>query len=76
MAPFRWKKVEYDISLCKQFVGDKPDKPEKWEALASTLTEVFQKEGGLVQLTGRGCREHLMLLVKKYKSEEAKALKR
>jgi hypothetical protein len=76
MAPFRWKKVEYDLALCKQFVGDKPDKPEKWDALATVLEEVFTKEDCKVQLTGRGCREHLMLLIKKFKTEDAKALKR
>jgi len=79
MAPFRWKKIEDDLALCKQYVGDKPDKPSKWDKLASTLSALFNRMTNNevdVNLTGRGCREHLDLLVKKYKSEERAALKR
>jgi len=77
MAPFRWKNVEHDIALCRQFTGDKPDKPSEWDELAKKLSCLFNKDGDVdVSLTGRGCREHLDLIVKKFKSEERKSLKR
>ena len=43
--------------------------------LASDLSLQFSMKKN-VQLKGRGCRKHLALLLKKYKEEDAKALKR
>jgi len=73
MAPFRWPKIEYDIALCKEAIDVRPSKHEDWEQLANKLTGLFGLEE---PLKGRGCREHLELLIKKFKAEERKALKR
>ena len=51
----------------------RPGKAEDWDAVAASLTSAFNLTE---PLKGRGCREHLELLVKKYKSEDNKALKR
>ena len=73
MPPFRWPKVEHDLALVKEFTELRPSKPEEWDRLVKRLSAVFNSE---VQLSGRGCREHLDLLIKKHKANEKKALKR
>ena len=73
MPPFRWKELEYDTALCRQFVGNKPGKPSEWNDLSSTLSAFISKTKTEVNLTGRACREHMELLVKKFKNDEQKA---
>lgn len=68
---FRWPKLWHEICLLKEVVDTRPGKPEQWETVAETLTSVFG-----VPVKGRGCREHLDLMIKKFKQEERKALKR
>ncbi|XP_074618442.1 uncharacterized protein LOC141877388 [Acropora palmata] len=76
MAPFRWPKVDQDIAFCKEVIARRPTKPDDWEDIAEFLSNLFTTENNPVQIKGRGCRERSELLVKKYKSEERKALKR
>lgn len=76
MAPFRWPKVDQDIALCKEIIARRPMKVDDWENIGEFLSNLFTTENNPVQLKGRGCREQSELLVKKYKSEEWKALKR
>lgn len=71
MAPFRWPKVEHDLALVKEYTESRPSKPDEWDEVAKRLSVVFQSE-----VKGRGCREHLDLLIKKHKANEKKALKR
>ena len=72
MPGFRWD-VRRDITLCIEAVKSRPQKPQEWEEVASVLNELFCCD---VKLKGRGCKERLQLLVKKYKEEDARALKR
>lgn len=76
MAPFRWPKMDQDIALCKEIIARRPMKVDDWENIGEFLSNLFTTENNPVQLKGRGCREQSELLVKKYKSEEWKALKR
>ena len=76
MAPFRWPKVEHDIALCKEIIAVRPKRPEEWESVASSLSVVFSTDEIPVCLRGRACREHLDLLIKKFKADEKAALKR
>ena len=74
MPGFRWD-LKSDIDLCIQVTALRPKKPAEWDELASNLSLQFSTEKN-VQLKGRGCREHLALLLKKYKEDDTKALKR
>ena len=71
MAPFRWPKVELDLELAKEVVEARPCNPEGWDAVVSRLSVLFG-----ANLKGRGCKEHMELLLKKFKAEDRKALKR
>ena len=64
-------KLVHDIALLKEVVAVRPMNVETWDGVADTLSVLF---GATV--IGRGCREHLDLLVKKFKADEQKALKR
>ena len=74
MPGFRWD-LKSDIDLCIQVTGLRPKKPAEWDELASNLSLQFSTEKN-VQLKGRGCKERFTLLLKKYKEEDTKALKR
>ena len=66
MAPFRWPKPEHDVALCKEVVAERPNRPEDWEVIASNLSTIFSTNENKVSFRGRGCREHLDLLLKKF----------
>ena len=77
MSPFRWPKLEHDIALlCKEVIAFRPKRAEKWDTLALALSVIFSTEDNTVSLKGRACREHLDLLLKKFKADERAALKR
>lgn len=76
MPSFRWPDVANDISLAKEVISRRPDKPSDWESIACTLSELFSTEEKPVALKGRGCRERMELLTKKYREEDNKSLKR
>ena len=75
MPGFHWY-LEQDITLCIEVTKQRPQKPADWDEIAKVLNVWFSTEEKKVELKGRGCREHLALLLKKYKEEDANALKR
>ena len=76
MAQFRWPKVENDIALLKEIVARRPSKADEWDDIVEFLSSLFSTENNPVVLKRRGCRERSEVLIKKFKSEEPKALKR
>ena len=76
MPCFRWPETRHDVDLAKQLAAYRPSKPLDWEQIATTLSEKFSTEDKPVELKGRGCRERLERLISKYKTDDAKALKR
>ena len=76
MPSFRWPETWQDVALAKEVVSVRPTKPADWEAVAKTLSASFSTEGNEVSLKGRGCKERMDLLMRKYKQEDTKALKR
>ena len=67
--------MSHDIALAKEAISLRPEKPADWDVIARTLSSNFSTEDKPVFLKGRGCRERLDLL-KKFKDDDAKALKR
>lgn len=59
-----------------EIVARLPSKADEWKDIAEFLSSLFSTENNPVVLKGRGCRERSELLIKKFKSEEHKALKR
>lgn len=76
MPAFRWPKLEHDVLLCREVVGNRPSRTDEWDVIASTLSLLFSSENSPVVLKGRGCREHVDLLVKKFKTDENASLKK
>lgn len=76
MAPFRWPDVKHDIALAKEVAAAKPDSPQDWEFVATTLGTSFSTKDKPVVLKGRGCRERMQRLIEKFKQEDARSLKR
>ena len=74
MPGYRWE-VNHDIALALEVVSKRPQKPADRINLAEALSKSFSTENH-VQLKGRGCKERLDLLLKKYKDDDKKALKR
>ena len=75
MPGFRWE-VNHDIALASEVVSKRPQKPADWIDLAEARSRSFSTEEKPVQLKGRGCKERMDLLLKKYKDDDKKALKR
>lgn len=75
MPGFRWD-LKQDIALATVVVSKRPHKPVGWSDVAEDLNASFSTEDKPVQLKGRGCRERMDLLLKKYKDDDKKALKR
>ena len=75
MPGFRWE-VCYDIALASEVVVKRPQKPVDWMVVAEVLSQAFTTEEKPVHLKGRGCKERMDLLLRKYKDEDKKALKR
>ena len=77
MPNFRWHLVYHDISLAQEVYSTRPEKPSHWEVIAAKLSALFSNKcDKIISLKGRGCRERFDLLIKKYKEEDKKALKR
>ena len=76
MAPFRWPETYHDLALAKKVARCMPEKSQEGEEIAKRLSEVFSTERKQVELKGRGCRERMDRLLERYKTEDAKALKR
>jgi len=67
--------LKQDIALATVVVSKQPHKPIGWSDVAEDLNASFSTEDKPVQLKGGGCRERMDLL-KKYKDDDKKALKR
>ena len=76
MPQFRWPEMKHDVALAKEVASVRPSKPTDWEGIAGVLSVAFSTDDKPVALKGRGCRERLDRLIDKFKTEEAKSLKR
>ena len=76
MPSFRWPYVSHDVALAKEVASARPTKHSDWEEVATTLSAAFSTPQKQVSLKGRGCRERMELLVRKYREEDSRALKR
>lgn len=76
MPSFRWPELANDIALATEAMSLRPVKPHEWDTIAVTLSRLFSTDDKVIVLKGRGCREHLDLLVKKLKQENSKSLKK
>ena len=76
MPNFRWPSLYNDISLAKEVISLRPEKTSDWETIATKLSAIFSSEEMPILLKGRACRDRLDLLLKKYRDEDSKALKR
>lgn len=77
MPSFRWPLLYHDIALAREVFSSRPDKPHDWELIAANLSAYFsRRDGKAVSVKGRGCKDRLELLLKKYRQEDRKALKR
>lgn len=74
--PFRWPDVWQDSQLAKEVAANRPSTPAEWEKVGQSLSILFSKEGNSVEVSGRGCREHLDRLLAKYEAEDKKSLRR
>ena len=76
MPGFKWPYVAQDIALATEVATVRPNKLTDWEAIAKTLTSLFSTTDKRVSLKGRGCKDRMDLLLRKYKEEDSKLLKR
>ena len=76
MPSFRWPETRHDIALAKEVASRRPVKPLDWDAIASDINASFSTVEKPVELKGRGCRERMDRLLDKFKSEDARSLKR
>lgn len=76
MAPFRWLLVQNDIDLAIEVDAARPEKSSDWDLIAAKLNNHFSTKENPVELTGRSCRERMDRVLKNYKSEESRSLKR
>ena len=70
----RWE-CDHNLALTTEVVARRPHKPADWNDLVKTLNTSFSTKEKPVQLKGRGCRERMELLLKKYKDDDKKVLK-
>ena len=76
MPAFRWPYLVHDVVLATEVVSTRPFNATEWDQVAKKLSSSFSTPQREVELKGRGCRERMELLVRKYKFEDARALKR
>ena len=76
MPGFRWPYIAQDIALATEVAAVRPNKLTDWEAIAKTLTSLFSTTDKHVSLKGRGCKDRMDLLLRKYREEDSKSLKR
>ena len=76
MPGFYWE-VSHDIALATEVVSRCPNKPVDWAQISEALNQSFLLSlDKPVLLKGRGCKERMDLLLKKYRDEDRRALKR
>ena len=71
--PFRWGIAE-DTALCIEVTIIRPSKPLQWLEVAENLNRRFSTEAKECNLKGRGCRDRVKLLVRKYKQDDRRSL--
>ena len=76
MPAFRWPYIAQDIALATEVSTVRPSRATDWEEIATTLTTLFSTPEKQISLKGRGCKEQMDLLLRKYREEDSKALKR
>lgn len=62
--------------LTKDLISVCPEKASDWDIIAAKFSELFSTDEKPISLEGRASRERLDLLLKKYREQDAKALKR
>ena len=75
MPGFRYD-LKHDIALAIEVASLRPSNPTDWDSVAANLSLKFSTEEKHIQLKGRGCREHMELLIKKYNDDDKKGLKK
>ena len=75
MPGFRWEMV-HNLALAKEVASTRPEKPQDWIEVAEKMNGQFTTDDKPVLLKGRGCRERMDLLLKKFKDEDSKSLKK
>lgn len=68
--------MKHELALAKEVAKYFPEKPQEWDEVTKILSKAFSTDDKQVEVKGRGCREKMDRILEKYKSEEAKALKR
>ena len=76
MPYFRWPLLYHNISLVKDVISVRPEKACDWDMIAAKLSALFSTDDKPISIEGRACRERLDQLLKKYREQDAKALKR
>ena len=76
MSPFRWPSIQQDLALAREVAARKPEKTSDWDAVALALSQAFSTDENVIMLKARGCRERMERLLQKYRTEDAKGLKR
>ena len=76
MPNFRWPSLFHDVFLASEIISLRPEKSIDWASIATKLSTLFSSDEKPIMITSRACRERLDLLLKKYREEDAKALKR
>ena len=76
MPHLRWPLLYHNIALAKEVISLRPEKPSDWGNIATKLSAIFSSEEKSVMIKGRACRERLDFLLKKYREEDVKALRR
>ena len=76
MPNFRWPSLFHDVSLAREIISLRPEKSSDWASIATKLSTLFSSDEKPIMITSRACRERLDLLLKKYREEDTKALKR
>lgn len=64
------------MALAKEVASTRPEKPQDWIEVAEKMNGQFTTDDKPVLLKGRGCRERMDLLLKKFKDEDSKSLKK
>ena len=62
--------------LMKDLISVRPEKASDWDIIAAKFSELFSTDEKPISLEGRASCERLDLLLKKYREQDAKALKR
>ena len=74
MPGFHWEAV-HNLALAKEVATHRPQKPLDWAEIAERLNTAFSTDEKHV-LKGRECKDRLDFLLKTYKEEDAKSLKK